>query len=76
LKRGLKYEESVQNNESKAKMIGTIIIIILLVALIPVSIIMTGLIFSGLLGRTIQKDVDSENEGTELLELSKKDFLP
>jgi len=37
---------------------------------------MTGLIFSGLLGRTIQKDVDSENEGTELLELSKKDFLP
>tara|TARA_B100000902_G_scaffold65125_1_gene71666 strand:- start:1587 stop:1817 length:231 start_codon:yes stop_codon:yes gene_type:complete len=76
LKRGLKYEESVQNNESKAKMIGTIIIIILLVALVPVSIIMTGLIFSGLLGRTIQKDVDSENEGTELLELSKKDFLP
>ena len=76
MKRGLKYEESVQNNESKAKMIGTIIIIILLVALIPVSIIMTGLIFSGLLGRTIQKDVDSENEGTELLELSKKDFLP
>jgi len=76
LKRGLKYEESVQNNESKAKMIGTIIIIILLVAFIPVSIIMTGLIFSGLLGRTIQKDVDSENEGTELLELSKKDFLP
>ncbi len=57
-------------------MIGTIIIIILLVALVPVSIIMTGLIFSGLLGRTIQKDVDSENEGTELLELSKKDFLP
>jgi len=76
LKRGLKYEESVQDNESKAKMIGTIIIIILLVALVPVSIIMTGLIFSGLLGRTIQKDVDSENEGTELLELSKKDFLP
>jgi len=57
-------------------MIGTIIIIILLVALVPVSIIMTGLIFSALLGRTIQKDVDLENEGTELLELSKKDFLP
>ena len=76
MKRGLKYEESAQDNESKGKMIGTIIIIILLVALVPVSIIMTGLIFSALLGRTIQKDVDSENEGTELLELSKKDFLP
>ena len=57
-------------------MIGTVIIIILLVVLVPVSIIMTGLIFSGLLGSVIKKDVDAENEGTELLELSKKDFLP
>ncbi|MEG3585675.1 MAG: hypothetical protein VX353_00105 [Actinomycetota bacterium] len=57
-------------------MIGTVLIIILLIALVPVSIIMSGLIFSGLLGSILQKDVDTENEGTELLELSKKDFLP
>jgi hypothetical protein len=36
---------------------------------------MTGLLFSGILGNILQKDVDTENEGTELLELSKKDFL-
>ncbi|MBB32311.1 MAG: hypothetical protein CL455_01465 [Acidimicrobiaceae bacterium] len=76
MKRGLKYEESDQNNESKEKMIGTLVIIVLLVVLVPVSIIMTGLIFSGLLGSIIQKNVDAGNEGTELLELSKKDFLP
>tara|TARA_B110000014_G_C19868111_1_gene449513 strand:- start:556 stop:729 length:174 start_codon:yes stop_codon:yes gene_type:complete len=55
---------------------GTIVIIILLVILIPVSIIMTGLIFSGVLGNILQKSVDRENEGNELLELSKKDFQP
>ena len=55
---------------------GTIVIIILLVILIPVSIIMTGLIFSGVLGNILQKSVDRENEGNELLELSKKDFKP
>lgn len=55
---------------------GTIVIIILLFILIPVSIIMTGLIFSGVLGNILQKSVDRENEGNELLELSKKDFRP
>ena len=55
---------------------GTIVIIILLVILIPVSIIMTGLIFSGVLGNILQKSVDRENEGNELLELSKKAFHP
>ena len=55
---------------------GTIVIIILLFILIPVSIIMTGLIFSGVLGNILQKSVDRENEGNELLELSKKDFKP
>ena len=55
---------------------GTIVIIILLFILVPVSIIMTGLIFSGVLGNILQKSVDRENEGNELLELSKKDFQP
>ena len=55
-------------------MIGTIAIIILLIVIVPVSIIMTGLLFSGLLGTILQKEVDRENQGTELYDLSQKDF--
>ena len=55
-------------------MTGTVIIIILLIVIVPVSIIMTGLLFSGLLGMVLQKEVDKENQGTELYELSQKDF--
>ena len=54
-------------------MIGTIAIIILLIVIVPVSIIMTGLLFSGLLGTVLQKEVDRENQGTELYDLSQKD---
>ena len=55
-------------------MIGTIVIIILLIVIVPVSIIMTGLLFSGLLGTILQKEVDGENQRTELYDLSQKDF--
>ena len=55
-------------------MIGTVAIIILLIVIVPVSIIMTGLLFSGLLGTILQKEVDGENRGTELYDLSQKDF--
>ena len=55
-------------------MIGTVAIIILLIVIVPVSIIMTGLLFSGLLGTILQKEVDTENQGTELYDLSQKDF--
>ena len=55
-------------------MIGTVAIIILLIVIVPVSIIMTGLLFSGLLGTILQKEVDRENQGTELYDLSQKDF--
>ena len=55
-------------------MIGTVAIIILLIVVVPVSIIMTGLLFSGLLGTILQKEVDRENQGTELYDLSQKDF--
>ncbi len=51
---------------------GTVVIIILLSVVVPVAIIMTGLIASGLLGFVIKKDVDAEFEGHELLELSNK----
>ena len=55
-------------------MIGTVVIIILLIVIVPVSIIMTGLLFSGLLGTILQKEDDGENQGTELYDLSQKDF--
>ena len=55
-------------------MVGTVVIIILLIVIVPVSIIMTGLLFSGLLGTVLQKEVDKENQGTELYDLSHRDF--
>tara|TARA_X000001036_G_scaffold353524_1_gene334876 strand:+ start:250 stop:423 length:174 start_codon:yes stop_codon:yes gene_type:complete len=55
-------------------MAGTVIIIIILSVVVPVSIIMTGLLFSGILGTILQKNVDREHEGSELHELSRKDF--
>ncbi|MBG01119.1 MAG: hypothetical protein CL470_02480 [Acidimicrobiaceae bacterium] len=55
-------------------MTGTVIIIILLVAVVPVAIIMSGFFASALLGHLLKKDVDSCHEGSELLEISQKDF--
>ena len=55
-------------------MTGTIIIIVLLIIIVPVSIIMTGLLFSGILGTILQKQVGSDHEGTELYELSRKNY--
>ena len=55
-------------------MTGTIIIVVLLIIIVPVSIIMTGLLFSAILGTILQKQVDSDHEGTELYELSRKNF--
>ena len=55
-------------------MAGTVVIIIILAVVVPIAIIMTGLLFSGILGQILQKDVDREHEGSELFELSKRDF--
>tara|TARA_B100000131_G_C18083807_1_gene599286 strand:+ start:289 stop:462 length:174 start_codon:yes stop_codon:yes gene_type:complete len=55
-------------------MVGTVVIIIILAVIVPIAIIMTGLLFSGILGQILQRDVDKEHEGSELFELSKKDF--
>ena len=55
-------------------MAGTVVIIIILAVIVPSAIIMTGLLFSGILGQILQRDVDKEHEGSELFELSKKDF--
>ncbi len=55
-------------------MTGTVIIIALLLVVVPVAIIMSGLLASGVLGQILQKDVDSHHEGSELFEISRKDF--
>ncbi|MEC8974182.1 MAG: hypothetical protein VX725_00310 [Actinomycetota bacterium] len=55
-------------------MTGTAIIIVLLLVIVPVAIIMSGLLASGVLGQILQKDVDSHHEGSELFEISRKDF--
>ncbi len=55
-------------------MTGTAIIIVLLLVIVPVAIIMSGLLASGVLGQILQKDVDSRHEGSELFEISRKDF--
>ncbi len=51
---------------------GTVVIIVLLIAVVPVMIIMSGLAATGLLGFVIKKDVDTSHAGSELLELSEK----
>ena len=51
---------------------GTVVIIILLAAVVPVAIIMSGLAASGLLGWVLKKEVDHQHEGSELLELSER----
>jgi hypothetical protein len=53
---------------------GTVVIIVLLVLVVPVSIIMSGLVVSGLLGSVLKRDVDLSHEGSELLALSQKDL--
>ena len=55
-------------------MAGTVVIIIILAVVVPIAMIMTGLLFSGVLGHILQKDVDRKHEGSELFELSRKDF--
>ena len=55
-------------------MTGTVIIIVLLIVVVPVAIIMSGLLASALIGQLLQKDVDNLHEGSEMLEISRKDF--
>jgi hypothetical protein len=53
---------------------GTIVIIVVLTVIVPVSIIMSGLVASGVLGFILKRDADLTHAGSELLALSQKDF--
>ncbi len=48
-------------------MIGPIILVVVLVIALPVSVMMSGAVASGLLGFFINDDVDRSHEGSELL---------
>jgi len=54
-------------------MIGAVLMILLLVVVMPVGILMTGALAAALLGGVLKKDVDTAQEGSELLELSETD---
>ena len=51
-------------------MIGSVAIIVLLVAVVPAAIIMSGLGAAALLGWVLKADVDAQHAGSELHELS------
>jgi hypothetical protein len=50
--------------------LGAILVIIALVVVIPVSVLISGGILSGIIGYFVQKDVDAQHEGSELIDLN------
>lgn len=51
-------------------MLGTLIFLVVLLVVIPVSVMMTGAILSGLLGWALKDNGEQIHEGSELIELS------
>ena len=49
-------------------MAGAIVIVLVLV-LIPVTVLMSGAVLSGILGQFLVRDAEARHEGSELLEL-------
>ena len=52
-------------------MAGAIVVAIIIVVVIPVSIMMTGAIVSGILGWSLKGDAEDRHEGSELIDLGK-----
>ncbi len=53
-------------------MVGTVIIIVILVVGFPIALNLAGLVGSALFGWLLERDVDLEHQGSELLELSER----
>lgn len=51
-------------------MVGTIIFVIVLVLVIPVSVMMSGGIGAAIIGHFVRDDADKRHEGSELLDLN------
>ena len=52
-------------------MLGTVLIIVTLVVVIPVAVMMTGPIIAAALGWSLKDDAEARNEGSELIALNK-----
>ena len=53
------------------RMIGPIGITIVLIVVIPVSVLVSGAVASGLLGYFLKEEAETANEGSELIELNR-----
>ena len=51
-------------------MLGAILIIVALLVVLPVAVLMTGGAMAGVIGFFVQKDVDEQHEGSELIDLN------
>jgi hypothetical protein len=52
-------------------MLGTVLIIVVLVVVIPVAVMMTGPVIAAALGWSLKDDAEARNEGSELIALNK-----
>jgi len=52
-------------------MLGTVLIIVVLVVVIPVAVMMTGPVIAAALGWSLKDDAEVRNEGSELIALNK-----
>jgi hypothetical protein len=51
-------------------MVGAVIIVIVLVVALPVAVLMSGAVASGLLGYFLRTDVEASHEGSELIDIN------
>jgi len=51
-------------------MVGTLIFLVILVIVIPVSVAMTGAVVAGILGWSLKDNGEQTHEGSELVDLS------
>lgn len=51
-------------------MIGAVIFVIILVAVIPVSVLMSGGLGAGIIGFFLRSEADATHEGSELVDLN------
>ena len=51
-------------------MVGAILVVIALLIVIPVGVLMSGGVLAGVIGFFVQKDVDEQHEGSELIDLN------
>jgi len=52
-------------------MLGTVLIIVVLVVVIPVAVMMTGPVIAAALGWSLKDDAEVRNEGSELIALNR-----